>query len=59
MGSVGQMAASSCSSNFENDSNLVGLEPGPHALAQTLAAMAKAADFLRPPTLTKSNFAAL
>ena len=36
------------------------LQPGPNALAHTLAGMAKAADFfLRPPTLTANNFAAL
>ena len=36
------------------------LEPGPNALAHTLGGMAEAADFfLRTPTLTASNFAAL
>ena len=36
------------------------LEPGPNALALTSAGMAEAADFfLRTPTLTASNFAAL
>ena len=46
--------------NFENDSTPGVLEPGPIVLAHTLAGMAKAADFfLRSPTLTASNFAAL
>ena len=37
-----------------------GLEPGPNAIAHALAGMAEAADFfLRTPTLTASNFAAL
>ena len=36
------------------------LEPGPNAHAHTSAEMAEAADFfLRAPTLTASNFAAL
>ena len=47
-------------SNFENDSTPDVLEPGPNALAHTLGGMAEAADFfLRTPTLTASNFAAL
>ena len=47
-------------SNFENDSTAPGFEPGPNAIAHALAGMAEAADFfLRTPTLTASNFAAL
>ena len=47
-------------SNFENDSTLPGIEPGPNAIAHNLGGMAEAADFfLRTPTLTASNFAAL
>ena len=47
-------------SNFENDLTPGGLKPGPIALAHTSAGMAEAADFfLRSPTLTASNFAAL
>ena len=37
-----------------------GIEPGPNALVHKSAGMAEAADFfLRPPTLTASNFEAL
>ena len=47
-------------SNFENDSTAPGFEPGPNGIAHALAGMAEAADFfLRTPTLTASNFAAL
>ena len=47
-------------SNFENDSTAPGFEPGPNGIAHALAGMAEAADFfLRTPTLTTSNFAAL
>ena len=47
-------------SNFEDDSTAPGFEPGPNAIAHALAGMAEAADFfLRTPTLTASNFAAL
>ena len=47
-------------SNFENDLTPVVLETGQNALAHTLGGMAEAADFfLRNPTLTSSNFAAL
>ena len=36
------------------------LEPGPHTLAHILAVMAEAVDFfLKPPTLTASNFEAI
>ena len=36
------------------------IEPGPNVLAHKLAGMAEAADFfLRTPSLTASNFAAL
>ena len=49
-----------CVSNFENILSLSGLKPRPNALAHTFAVMAEVADFfLRPPTLTDSNFAAL
>ena len=47
-------------SNFENDSILPGIEPGQNAIAHNSGGMAEAADFfLRTPTLTASNFAAL
>ena len=47
-------------SKFENDLTPGVLKPGPNALAHTLGGMAEAADFfLRTPTLTASNFAAL
>ena len=46
-------------SNFGNDLTPSGLEPGLIALAQTLAEMAKVADFfLKTPTFTASSFAA-
>ena len=49
-----------CPSDFEDHSDPLRLESGPHALAHTLAVMAKAAEsFLRVLTLTASNFAAL
>ena len=47
-------------SNFKNDLTPGRLEPGPNGIAHTSAGMAEAADFfLRTPTLTASNFAAL
>ena len=47
-----------CPSNFENDPTK--LESWPNTIAQNSAGMAAAADFfLRLPTLTASNFAAL
>ena len=47
-------------SNFENYLSLGTLEPGPNALAYNSAGMAERADFfLRPPTLTASDFEAL
>ena len=47
-------------SSFENDWLGRGIEPGPNALAHKFGGMAEAADFfLRTPTLTASNFAAL
>ena len=47
-------------SNFENDSTSPRIEPGPNAIAHNLGGMAGAAHFfLRTPTLTASNFAAL
>ena len=47
-------------SNFENDRSGPGNELGLNALAHKLGGMAEAADFfLRTPTLTASNFAAL
>ena len=40
-------------SNFENDSSLPGIEPGPNAIAHNSGGMAEAVDFfLRTPTLT-------
>ena len=49
-----------CPSDFEDQSDPLRLESGPHALAHTLAVMAKAADFfLSSPTLIASNFEAL
>ena len=49
-----------CSLNFENDSNLGGVEPWPNKLAHTLAVNAEVVDFLVGlPNLTASNFAAL
>ena len=38
-------------SNFENDSNLVGLEPRPHVLAHILAVMAEVADFFETSSI--------
>ena len=47
-------------SNFENDWSGPGFEPRPNAIAHNSGGMAEAADFfLRTPTLTASNFAAL
>ena len=47
-------------SNFKNDLTTGQLEPGPNAIAHNSGGMAEAADFfLRTPTLTASNFAAL
>ena len=49
-----------CPSNFENDPTLGKLESWPNTIAHNSAGMAAAADFfLRLPTLTASNFAAL
>ena len=48
------------STKFENGLTPDKVEPGPNALAHTLAEMAEAADFfLRTQTLTASNFEAL
>ena len=45
--------------NFETDSNLVRINPRQYAIVNISAVMAEAADFfLRPPTLTPSNFEA-
>ena len=47
-------------SNFENYSTPGELESGPNTLANSLAVKAEAADFfVRPSTLTASNFRAL
>ena len=47
-------------SNFENDSTPGVLEPRLNALAHNAGGMAEAVDFfLRTPTLTTNNFAAL
>ena len=49
-----------CPSIFENDLKPGRPKTGPNALAHALAVMAEATDiFLRTPTLTASNFAAL
>ena len=55
--SICQRAAKSLSVKLKKNLNPGGLEPGPNALAHTLVVMPKTADFfLRPPTLTHSNF---
>ena len=72
LGSVGQRAAKllavkvgglkkkSASRPRPQSASLLGFEPGPNGIAHALAGMAEAADFfLRTPTLTASNFAAL
>ena len=47
-------------SNFVNDWSGPGIEPRPNVIAHNSGGMAEAADFfLRTPTLTASNFAAL
>ena len=56
IGSVGQRAANLRQSNFENDSDLIGVKPGLHACVQ-LGPGGRL--FLRTPPLTASNFAAL
>ena len=56
IGSVGQRAAKLPSLNFENDSDQVGVKPGPTGLTRAGAGQQT---FLRPQTLTASNFEAL
>ena len=55
MGSVGQRAAKLLSVKVRE-----WFDPGPKVLAHTSVVKAKVSDFfLRPPTLTASNFGAL